>query len=112
MAVIALGMAGAVAPLTAAVLSSVNGRHTGNASGFNSAIARTGGLIPTALAGAVIAVPAAEIAGVFHIAALVAAGFAGAAGIVAFLTLNRWTIISGSIISNRNQDSFDISSTT
>ena len=37
---IALGMAGAVAPLTTAVLSSVDDRHMGTASGFNSAIAR------------------------------------------------------------------------
>lgn len=87
MAVIALGMAGAVAPLTTAVLSSVDDRHTGTASGFNSAIARTGGLIATALAGAVIAVSPAQIASAFHIAAIVAAGFAAAAGIVAFLTL-------------------------
>lgn len=40
---LALGMAGAVAPLTTAVLASVDSRHTGTASGFNSAIARTGG---------------------------------------------------------------------
>lgn len=86
-AVIALGMAGAVAPLTTAVLASVDDRHTGTASGFNSAIARTGGLFATALAGAVIAVPAGEIAGVFHSAAIAAAGFAAAAGVVAFLTL-------------------------
>ncbi|WP_010164895.1 MFS transporter [Sphingomonas sp. PAMC 26617] len=88
-AVIALGMAGAVAPLTTAVLSSVDDRHTGTASGFNSAIARTGGLIATALAGAVIAVPAAEIASGFHIAAIVAAAFAASAGIIAFMTLQR-----------------------
>jgi EmrB/QacA subfamily drug resistance transporter len=87
MAVIALGMAGAVAPLTTAVLSSVDDRHTGTASGFNSAIARTGGLIATALAGAVIAVPAAGIVGVFHVAVLVMAGFAAAAGAIAFVTL-------------------------
>lgn len=87
MAVIALGMAGAVAPLTTAVLSSVDDRHTGTASGFNSAIARTGGLIATALAGAVMAVPAAEVAGQFHIAAVIAAVFAIAAGVIAFLTL-------------------------
>ncbi len=87
MAVIALGMAGAVAPLTTAVLSSVDDRHTGTASGFNSAIARTGGLIATALAGAVMAVPAAQVTGLFHIAAIVAASFAVAAGVIAFLTL-------------------------
>lgn len=87
MAVVALGMAGAVAPLTTAVLSSVDDRHTGTASGFNSAIARTGGLIAIALAGAAMSVPAVEIAGVFHVAAAVAASFAVAAGMVAFMTL-------------------------
>ncbi|MDB5503367.1 MAG: Drug resistance transporter EmrB/QacA subfamily, partial [Tardiphaga sp.] len=43
MVVIALGMAGAVAPLTTAVLMSVDAQHVGSASGFNSAVARSGG---------------------------------------------------------------------
>jgi EmrB/QacA subfamily drug resistance transporter len=55
MVVIALGMAGTVAPLTTAVLMSVDSRHTGAASGLNSAVARTGGLVATALIGPVIA---------------------------------------------------------
>src|ERR1700674_158716 len=42
MVVIALGMAGAVAPLTTAVLLSVDSSHTGAASGLNSAVVRTG----------------------------------------------------------------------
>ena len=88
-AVIAIGMAGAVAPLTTAVLSSVDDRHTGTASGFNSAIARTGGLIATALAGAVVAVPGGQLTAVFHIAALVGAVSAIAAGLIAFGTLGR-----------------------
>jgi EmrB/QacA subfamily drug resistance transporter len=87
--VVALGMAGAVAPLTTAVLSSVDGRHTGTASGLNSAIARTGGLIATALAGAVIAEAGPRLTGAFHEAAIVAALFAAAAGVTAFLTLER-----------------------
>jgi hypothetical protein len=53
--VIALGLSGAVAPLTTAVLSSVDARHTASASGFNSAVARTGGLVATALLGPVLA---------------------------------------------------------
>ena len=61
-ATIALGMAMAVAPLTTAVLSSVDDEHTGTASGFNSAIARTGGLIATASCGAVIAASGAALA--------------------------------------------------
>lgn len=86
-AVIALGMAGAVAPLTTAVLSSVDARHTGTASGLNSAIARTGGLIATALVGAVMAEKGAALLGAFHAAALVAAALAVAAGVTAWMTL-------------------------
>ncbi|MBT2187410.1 MFS transporter [Sphingobium sp. H33] len=87
MAIIALGMAGAVAPLTTAVLSSVDDRHTGTASGFNSAIARTGGLIATALAGAVIAAADGALLGAFQFAAIVAAVFAVLAGVIAYATL-------------------------
>lgn len=86
-AVIALGMAGAVAPLTTAVLSSVDEEHTGTASGFNSAIARTGGLIATALSGAVIARSGAQLIAAFQTAAIVAAVLAIAAGLTAFMTL-------------------------
>ncbi|TFI60051.1 MFS transporter [Sphingomonas parva] len=88
-AVIALGMAGAVAPLTSAVLSSVDADHSGTASGFNSAIARTGGLVATALAGAVIAQSGAALFGAFHIAAAIGATLAMAAGVTAFATLPR-----------------------
>jgi predicted MFS family arabinose efflux permease len=44
MSVMALGMAIAVAPLTSAVLGSVEEKHVAMASGFNSAVARLGGL--------------------------------------------------------------------
>ena len=89
MLVIACGMAGAVAPLTTAVLSSVDARHTGTASGFNSAIARTGGLIATALAGAVIARSDAALVTAFHMAAWVGAAAAIVSGAIAFATLGR-----------------------
>jgi EmrB/QacA subfamily drug resistance transporter len=52
--VVSLGMASAVSPLTTAVLSSVDQQHVGVASGFNSAVARAGGLIATALLSAVL----------------------------------------------------------
>jgi EmrB/QacA subfamily drug resistance transporter len=87
MAVAALGMAVAVAPLTTAVLSSVEDGYAGTASGFNSAIARTGGLIATALAGAVIAQSGAGLVEAFRSAALVGAALAAAAGATALLTL-------------------------
>ena len=85
--VIAVGMAGAVAPLTTAVLSSVDGDHTGTASGFNSAIARTGGLIATALAGAVIGRQGDALIAAFHGAAIVGAVAAIASAAAAFVTL-------------------------
>ncbi|MDE1918050.1 MAG: MFS transporter [Sphingomonadales bacterium] len=86
---IALGMAGAVAPLTTAVLSSVDSRHTGTASGFNSAISRTGGLIATALSGAVIANPPATLLPAFHGAEIVAAGAAFLSGLAAYAALSK-----------------------
>lgn len=87
--VIALGMAFAVAPLTTAVLSSVDDRHTGTASGFNSAIARTGGLIATALAGAVLAQRGAGLTEAFHISAIAGAALAMISGLVAFAMLKK-----------------------
>jgi MFS family permease len=68
--VISIGMAGAVAPLTNAVLGAVDQRHTGSASGFNSAIARTGGLIATALLGSVLGAKGDSLMAGFHTAAL------------------------------------------
>jgi EmrB/QacA subfamily drug resistance transporter len=85
--VIALGMAGAVAPLTTAVLSSVDARHTASASGFNSAVSRTGGLIATALLGGVLAARGPALAASFKMAALVGAAAALAAAASAFLLL-------------------------
>lgn len=49
--VIATGMAVCVAPLTTTVIASVDADRVGAASGFNSAVARIGGLIATALLG-------------------------------------------------------------
>ena len=82
--VIAIGMSGAVAPLTTAVLGSVDERHTGSASGFNSAVARTGGLIATALLGSVLAAKGAPLLAAFHVAALACAAAAAAAALSAF----------------------------
>ena len=53
--VMSIGMTLAVAPLTSTVLATVKAHQTGMASGFNSAVARLGGLIAVALLGAVLA---------------------------------------------------------
>jgi EmrB/QacA subfamily drug resistance transporter len=85
--VISLGMAGAVAPLTNAVLSAVDERHTGSASGFNSAIARSGGLIATALLGSVLGAQGDSLLSGFHIAAMACAIACAAASAAAFFLI-------------------------
>ncbi|MBV9570590.1 MAG: MFS transporter [Alphaproteobacteria bacterium] len=83
--VMAIGMAGAVSPLTTAVLTSVDARHTGAASGLNSAIARIGSLIATALVGGVFAATGLNLIAAFHQAAIICAIACMAAGASAFL---------------------------
>jgi EmrB/QacA subfamily drug resistance transporter len=87
MLVIALGMAGAVAPLTTAVLMSVDSRHTGAASGLNSAVARTGGLVVTAIIGPVIASSGPALLSAFDIAAAAGAFICVAAAASAALLM-------------------------
>lgn len=85
--VMALGMTIAVAPLTASVLGSVEEKHVAMASGFNSAVARSGGLIATALLGSVFALSERRLFGGFHLGMTVAAIIAALAGAVAATTL-------------------------
>jgi EmrB/QacA subfamily drug resistance transporter len=85
--VMALGMTIAVAPLTASVLGSVEEQHVAMASGFNSAVARVGGLIATALLGAVLAAEGTQLFGGFHVAMTVSAIVAALASAVALTML-------------------------
>ncbi len=80
--VAALGMACAVAPLTTAVLGSVDERHSGSASGFNSAVARAGSLVATSLIGGILAARGPALVNAFHVAivANVVACIAASAG--------------------------------
>ena len=84
---ISLGMAGAVAPLTNAVLGAVDARHTGSASGFNSAIARAGGLIATALLGNVLGARGEGLMSGFHMAVIACAIACAAASASAFFLI-------------------------
>jgi Na+/melibiose symporter-like transporter len=86
-AVMSFGMALAVAPLTSAVLASVDARHTGMVSGFNSALSRTGGLIATALLGAVLVAEGDALLKPFAVALVVAAIVAALGGVAAFIGL-------------------------
>lgn len=87
--VMSVGMAGAVSPLTTAVLGSVDERHTGTASGLNSAVARAGGLIATALLGGVFAARGGELFAAFHAAIIACALASVAAGAAAFVFVRR-----------------------
>ena len=85
--VMAAGMTIAVAPLTASVLGSIEEQHVAMASGFNSAVARTGGLMATALLGAVLASKGAQLFSGFHVAMMVAAAVAALGSLVALTML-------------------------
>lgn len=85
--VLALGMTIAVAPLTSSVLGSVEEQHVAMASGFNSAVARTGGLIATALLGAVLSSEGAALFASFHFAMFVSAAVAALGTVVALTML-------------------------
>jgi MFS family permease len=80
-------MSGAVAPLTTAVLSSVDRRHTGSASGLNSAVARTAGMVATALLGGVLAATGTSLVFEFHMASLVCAIACAGAAASAFILI-------------------------
>jgi EmrB/QacA subfamily drug resistance transporter len=84
---IAVGMMLAVAPLTSTVLASVGKHQTGLASGFNSAVARIGGLIAVALLGAVLAQSGEAILRPFAVALVVMGIVAALAGGVAYFGL-------------------------
>jgi EmrB/QacA subfamily drug resistance transporter len=84
---IAIGMAGAVAPLTTAVMNSVDPRHVGTANGANSALARTGGLLATALLGSVLSRHGSALVDAVRAASWVAAAACAAAALAALLLL-------------------------
>jgi predicted MFS family arabinose efflux permease len=77
--VMSAGMTLAVAPLTSSVLAAVGNHETGLASGFNSAVARLGGLIAVALLGAVLAQHGKTMLAPFAVA-LVVMGIVAALG--------------------------------
>ena len=87
MLVLSFGMAGAVAPLTTAVLASVEPSHSGVASGLNSALARTGGLVATALASTVLVSHDEMLATTFKWAMAIGAATAATAAVCAFAWL-------------------------
>ena len=85
-----LGLAMTVAPLTAAVLASVDDAHVGVGSAINNAVSRLAGLLSVAVLPTVVHLqtsPAAALTRGFRQAMLIAAGLAAAGGLIAFATI-------------------------
>lgn len=83
-----VGMTLAVAPLTSTVLAAVKKDQTGMASGFNSAVARLGGLIAVALLGAVLAREGKTMLAPFAVALGMMGVVAALGGVVAWFGLS------------------------
>jgi EmrB/QacA subfamily drug resistance transporter len=86
--VASVGMTLAVAPLTSTVLAAVEKHQMGMASGFNSAVARLGGLIAVALLGAVLARTGKTMLAPFAIALVAMGIFAALGGVAAWFGLS------------------------
>ena len=89
--IMSIGMTLAVAPLTSTVLAAVDKHQTGMASGFNSAVARLGGLIVVALMGAVLMGQGDALLEPFSKALVVMGIVAALGGVAAFFGLGgKW----------------------
>jgi EmrB/QacA subfamily drug resistance transporter len=93
LAVLGLGMAISVAPLTTTVMNAVETRLAGTASGVNNAVARTAGVLAVAMFGVLVFgsfhAPQEAFTAGFRVAMLTAAGLALAGAATSAVTIER-----------------------
>jgi MFS family permease len=90
--VFGLGLSATVAPLTAAVLASIDEDHVGVGSAVNNAVARVAGLLAVAALPAIVGLrtdSAAALTSGYRSAMLIGAGMSAAGGVIAFFTIRR-----------------------
>jgi len=92
MVLMGLGLSLTVAPLTSAVLGSIDESRSGIASAVNNAISRVAGLIVVAMLSTIVG-GTLDLDG-FHSAALVTAGLMTLGGVVSFTGIRRATALS------------------
>lgn len=107
--VFSAGLAFTVAPLTSTVLAAADNRHAGLASGVNNAVSRVAGLVAVAAVplvagfdpGAAVSSRALETG--FHRAAIVAAGLAATAGVIAAAAIRSDVLVEDESVDDDDQ---------
>jgi hypothetical protein len=94
--VFGLGLCITVAPLTAAVLASVDAAHTGVGSAVNNAVARLAGLLAVAVLPALVHLQTGDASALtrgYREALHITAGLCAVGGLIAFVTIRRSAVV-------------------